>query len=191
MGKKVFLFKLKSEDRDCVAYVDIDDIKNNRRDIVGSIIIQGACYVTGLKNIEYEDISYCQLTKRQFESLKKYNEKDFNNVLTVLLSEENDNLFQIVIEEEKEFMGREYNLTEEEIEEVLDNYYGEFKDRGIISRIYNYKEDIFEELIEEGAMECDKQLLPYINIEEFVDSVILNDEIYYELYNGLIVCYNY
>lgn len=48
VSKYIFLYKDNSEDRDCCAYISIEDLKKSYRAIDGNFNIHGACYSMSL-----------------------------------------------------------------------------------------------------------------------------------------------
>ena len=113
-------------------------------------------------------------------------EKFENTIGKKLLSDENKKLFEKVVADEKEYVKNEYDLTDEEVDDIFDNYGLEYQDRAIIGTIFDDKFDMIEE--EKFSLGYDKQ--PYFDDESFGDD-LLNSGSYYELDNGRIVYYCY
>ena len=123
---------------------------------------------------------------------EKYNkgieliEKFENTIGKRLLSDENKKLFEKVVADEKEYVKNEYDLTDEEVEEIFDNYGLEYQDRAIVGTIFSDKYDMIEE--EKFSFGYDKQ--PYFDDESFGND-LLESESYLELESGRIVYYCY
>lgn len=212
--EKIFLAKeLNDDDRDIVKYLEFNGFECGH--YFGGLHIVGACFSGFEKEFrekvetDYENIETI-LTKEELEQMfelndelkelgygiekdsDKYNkgmeiiEKFENTIGKKLLSDENKKLFEKVVADEKEYVKNEYNLTDEEVDEVFDNYGLEYQDRAIICTIFSDFDDmVYEEKISLGY---DKQ--PYFDDESFGRD-LLDSGYYYELGNGRIVYYSY
>ena len=109
-----------------------------------------------------------------------------NTIGKKLLSDENKKLFEKVVADEKEYVKNEYDLTDEEVEEIFENYNLEYQDRAIEGTIFSDKYDMIEE--EKFSFGYDKQ--PYFDDESFGND-LLESESYLELESGKIVYYCY
>jgi len=210
--EKIFLAKIKNDnDRDVVNYLEFNGFECNH--YFGGLHICGACFggfETELRKIvenNFEDLETI-LTKEEFMKLfelndrikalgygiergsDKYNEgieiiNEYENTIEKkLLSEENKQLFAKVVEEEKEYVMNEYNLSREEVEEAFDNYNGAYKDRAIISTVFKD----FDDMVEEEKWSCGYDKQPYFDNEAFGND-LLESGYYYELPSGRIVAY--
>ena len=207
MNKYVFLYKERdTEDRDCVKYIESMP--------TGAIGIHGACFSSCLKENEFDyDNVTTLLTRKDFDDIFLYNKEMseirfitihegdekyqkkldllelIKPVLDKLNSEGNKLLLEKVIEEEKEYIQDRYSMSEDDIEEIFENYDGEYRDRAIISYVY---EDI-EECGYEYAHCCmciDKQVERYFDYEKLgVD--LLDGGYYIELTDGRVVSMSY
>lgn len=142
MRKYTFLFKENGTyDRDCVRYVKLENLKNNNICCDGKFNVEGSCYSMSLKEeVEYENITTI-LTKEEYKTLCNPSGKDLTKIIKKLESEENQNLFNEVVEEEKEYLMDEYGLDEEDIEYIFNEYYLDYKDRSIVGCVYD---DIYD-----------------------------------------------
>ena len=106
MREYTFLYKENTDDRDCCAYIRLDDLKKRRLCIDGKFNIHGACYSSSLggsyHNANYEDIKTI-LTKEEYDLLCSPDGTDLAGIIEKLESKENQALFEEVIEEEKEY----------------------------------------------------------------------------------------
>ena len=194
MSKYVFLYKDNSEDRDCVAYVEINQLKKAHTCIDGRFNIHGACYSKSLKEeFNYSDIKTV-LTEQEYKALCNYNENKINltSIIEKLESEENQKLFNEIIEEEKEYLMDEYSLEESDIEQIFNNYYLDYRDRGCIGYIYSDSEDLgYEEAYSLGYINDNDSIASrYFDYEQFGKD-LLNDENYLELSDGRVVSLMY
>lgn len=214
--EKLFLAKIKnSDDRDCVFYVELRGFECNH--YFGGLSLGGACF-SGYEK-EFRDIvdnSFDTLetiyTQKELQELFRLNdelkslgygiEKDSDKynegiellnkidcMLDKLKSGDNEELFQNVIEEEKEYCMQEYNLSREEIDDIFDNTKDDYHDRSIICAVYEDKEDLFRDCAFNGLIDISEDLIDYIDVESYVNDNILCSDCYYELDDGRIVYY--
>jgi len=207
MNKYVFLYKERdTEDRECVKYIESMP--------TGAIGIHGACFSSCLieNDFDYDNVTTL-LTRKDFDDIFLYNKEMseirfitihegdekyqkkldllelIKPVLDKLNSEGNKLLLEKVIEEEKEYIQDRYSMSKDDIEEIFENYDGEYRDRAIISYVY---EDI-EECGYEYAHCCmciDKQVERYFDYEKLgVD--LLDGGYYIELTDGRVVSMSY
>ena len=212
--EKIFLAKEKnSDDRDIVKYIEFNGFECGH--YFGGLHIVGACFCGFEKELRdivennFDDLETI-LTKEEFKQMfaindelkalgygiekdsEKYNkgmeliEKFENTIGKRLLSDENKKLFEKVVADEKEYVKNEYDLTDEEVEEIFENYNLEYQDRAIVGTIFSDKYDMIEE--EKISFGYDKQ--PYFDDESFGND-LLESESYLELESGRIVYYCY
>lgn len=190
----VFLFKENgTDDRDCVRYVNLEDLKENHTCINGKFTVHGACYSMSLKEegADYENITTI-LTKEEYKMLCNPDGQDLTEIIEKLESEENENLFNKIIEEEKEYLMDKYNLDENDIETIFDNYYLDYRDRAIVGYVYDDTWELgYEEAYSLGyVMDEDKVVADYFDFEEFGEDLV-NGGDYCKLADGRCVslCY--
>lgn len=194
MREYTFLFKENgTDDRDCVRYVDLEDLKKNHVCIDGRFNVHGACYSMSLKeeDANYDNITTI-LTEEEYKMLCNPMGKDFTSIIAKLESEENENLFNEVIEEEKEFLMDEYGFDEEDIEQIFDEYYLDYRDRGIVGCIFDSAYDLgYEEADALGYVDNRNSIVErYFDFEKFGED-LLEEEQYIQLNDGRCVCLNY
>lgn len=214
MRNRLFLAKVKnSDDRDIVKYIEFTGFECNH--YFGGLHIEGACFggfekeFRNLVENNFEELETI-LTKDEFIKLFKLNDelkalgygiekdsdkynkgleiiKEYENTIEKKLkSNENKELFEKVIEDEKEYVKNEYNLSDLEVDDIFENYGLEYQDRAIISHIFRDFDDmVYEEKFNFGY---DEQ--PYFDDESFGYD-LLESENYYKLDSGKIVSYNY
>ena len=214
MRNRLFLAKVKnSDDRDIVKYIEFTGFECNH--YFGGLHIEGACFggfekeFRNLVENNFEELETI-LTKDEFIKLFKLNDelkalgygiekdsdkynkgleiiKEYENTIEKKLkSNENKELFEKVIADEKEYVKNKYNLSDLEVNDVFKNYHLEYQDRAIIGYIFKDFDDmVYEEKFNFGY---DKQ--PYFDDESFGYD-LLNSENYYKLDGGKIVSYNY
>ena len=195
MKKYTFLFKDNSEDRDCCAYIRIEDLKTAHRAIDGNFIIHGACYSKSLKDVNFEDVKTI-LSEPEFNTLCNYNGEDLTEIINKLLSEENNTLFEEVQEEEAEFLRDEYALYEEELEAIFDKYYLDYRDRAVVGCVFKDAYDLgYEEAYSLGIIDNHMEKSGfdygrYFDFEKFGED-LTEEESYCELPDGRIayLCY--
>ena len=213
MSQYIFLYKEKTEDRDCCAYIEAKPMRWECNHYFGSVILHGACY-SGHNFAPYEDIKTI-LTEDEYNQLVKFNEEinalgygivkgdeRYNKgvelcnaiqfVYDKLLSAENEELFNEVIEEEKEYLMDEYNLDEDDIETIFDNYGLDYRDRAVVGCVYDDTYDLgYETAWSLGYVNNNDYITErYFDFEKFGED-LLEEEQYVQLANGRCVylCY--
>lgn len=194
MRNYTFLFKEnETNDRDCVRYVDLEDLRNNHLCIDGKFNVHGACYSRSLKeeDADYENITTI-LTEEEYKMLCNPNGKDFTSIIEKLESEENEELFEQVIEEEKEYLMDEYGFDEEDVEQIFDEYYLDYRDRGIVGYVFDDAYDLgYEEAYSLGYVDNRNSIVErYFDFEKFGED-LLEEERYIQLNDGRCVYLNY
>lgn len=213
MKKYVFLYKENSENRDCCAYIEASPMRWECNHYFGCVILHGACYskhsfapYENIKTILTKD-EYSQLIKfsKEIEALgygivkddERYNRgmelcKTIQPVYDKLLSAENAELFEQIIEEEKEYLMNEYGFDEEDIEYIFGNYYLDYRDRGIVSCVFDDVYDLgYEEAYSFGYVDDKNSIAErYFDFEKFGED-LLEEEQYLELNDGRIAYLNY
>ena len=211
--KKVFLYKDNSGDRDCCAYIDAQPSRFECNHYFGGVTLHGACY-SGHKFAEYEDIRTV-LTQDEYAQLVQFS-KDINDlgygitrgderynrgielceaiqpIYDKLLSEEGEEFFAQIWEEEKEQLMWEYNLDEDDIETIAGNYGLDYRDRSIVGSIFKDYYDLgYEEAWSLGYVNNNDSIASrYFDFEAFGED-LANDENYCELSDGRIVSLSY
>lgn len=194
MSRYTFLFKENgTNDRDCVRYVELKDLKENHICCDGKFNVHGACFSMSLKenDVNYEDITTI-LTEEEFKTLCNPKGKDLTIIIEKLESKENAELFEQIIEEEKEYLMDEYNLDEDDIETIFDNYGLGYRDRAVVGYVYD---DTYN-LGYETAWSCgyvsnnDSIMDRYFDFEKFGEDLV-NDDDYCQLADGRCVSLMY
>ena len=195
MREYTFLFKENgTNDRDCVRYIDLEDLKKNEVCIDGRFNVHGACYSMSLReeDADYENITTI-LTEEEYKMLCNPKGKDFTSIIAKLKSEENEELFERVIEEEKEYLMDEYNLDEDDIDIIFDNYGLDYRDRAIVCAVYDDTYDLgYETAWSLGYVNNDDSIMSrYFDFEKFGEDLVNDDEYYCQLADGRCVylCY--
>lgn len=214
MKNRLFLAKVKNcDDRDAVKYIEFAGFECDH--YFGGLHIEGACFCGFEKDFRdlvennFEELETI-LTKDDFIKLFELNDKikalgfgisrdserykqgleiikEYENTIEKKLqSNENKELFQKVIKDEKEYVKNKYNLGDSEVDDIFENYGLEYQDRAIIGNIFrNFDDMVYEEKFNFGY---DDQ--PYFDDESFGRD-LLDSENYYKLDSGKIVSYNY
>lgn len=213
MYDKLFLYRDKeANDRDCCAYIEDKNFENRFEcgHYFASIGICGGCYFgadvkdydevdTVLTESEYNELIQCDKDFHELgygieQGSERYNEgmaicERLEPILEKLRSDEAKAFFADIIESEKEYVMDEYSLTEEDVESVFNEFYGEFQDRSIVLAVY----DDFEELGQYYAdeVECiSDRLSNYFDYEAYGRDIFNSDERFIELSDGRIVEYS-
>lgn len=207
----LFLYRLKnSEDRDACAYIDETPSTFDCGHYFSGVGIHGACYSSGTF-ASYEDIDTI-LTKQEYQRLLKFNEdikelgygiskgderynkgieliKDIQVIYDKLESTEAEQFKQNIMDDEKEIIMDMWNLSKDDIEEILNGYSSDYKDRSIIGYVYDDVEELAENEIEQY---CDIPdfLENYIDYSKFGEDLLQDEEMYKELEDGRVVYYS-
>lgn len=195
MNNYVFLYRTKAaDDRDCCAYIDIDDLKAAHTGIDGKFNVHGACYSSSLGGM-YSDYAYNEvdtiLTEEQYNRLVNPMENDsLDDIIAALTSEEAENYFEQIIESEREYIAEEYNLSDEEIDTVFNEYYLPYRDRGIIGYVWKNYEEVGREYMD-ACYNVPDFLENYVDYKSFGEDLVNEAGRYIELESGWIVEVNY
>lgn len=210
-----FLLKINENDRDCVKYIDTEEIGAFEcgHYFVG-LRINGACfsgYLEEIKEQNFKNITTI-LTEEELKRLFEFDEKihelgygivqgdkryqkglkykaEIQDIIDKLNGKDNEKLFEKVQEEEKEVLKKEYDLTDEDIDYIFDNYSLEYRDRGIICCIWrDIDECAYDEAESMGYVNRGNDR--YFDYEAFGED-LLNSEDYLELEDGRIVELSY
>lgn len=207
----LFLYRLKNDSsRDACAYVNESPSTFECGHYFSGVGIQGACYCGG-EFASYEDIETI-LTKQEYQKLLKFNEdikelgygiskgderynkgieliKDIQVIYDKLASIKAEQFEKTIMDDEKEIMMDMWNLLEDDIEEILNDYSLDYKDRSIIGYVYDDVEELAENEIEQYCNIPDF-LENYIDYSKFGEDLLQDCEMYKELDDGRVVYYN-
>lgn len=214
MSEKIFFGKQKNDDRDCCVYIERPEFECGHYYSLPRPT--GACYSSNWnEDGEYEyDYLDTVLTEEEYnkfiqlideldkisDGLDKDEEKkkladakaeELNKFIDdYLLSEKTMKFAEKIKQGEIEFMKEEYDLDDEDIENIYDYYGGEYFDRAIIGRIYNDYYEVAEEYIECGCGDISSFVENYIDYDRMGEDLV-SDGDYVELSDGRIVelCY--
>lgn len=194
-----FLLKTNENDRDCVKYIEFEED--------GTFHICGACFYNMQKKDQdeilanYEEITTA-LTKEGLQRLFEIDQKFYTNrteedsvfidyVKKAVYSDLNEKLWAKVQEEEKDYLYEEYNLDYNDIEDIFDNYYLPYRDRGIICTVYGDADELGQYIIDEGLMgNVSDRLTWYIDTEKLGEDTASDSDNYLTLDDGRIVEFN-
>lgn len=193
MREYTFLFKENdTDDRDCVKYVELDSIKKKHLCIDSRFNVHGACFSMSLKSdVDYEDITTI-LTKEEYETLCNPVGADLSAIISKLESEENEELFEKIKFEEREWLMDEYGFDEDDIDKIFDNYGLDYRDRGVVGCVYKDTYDLgYEEAWSLGYVNNrDSIASRYFDFEAFGED-LADDECHVLLDDGRVVSLNY
>lgn len=213
MSKYIFLYKDNTEDRDCCAYIEARAERFECGHYFSGVGLHGACY-SGGDFANYEDIKTV-LTENEYKQLIQFNKdikelgygitkgderyhkgielcKAIQPIYDKLLSVENEEFFNEIIEEEKEYLMDKYGFDEDDIEQIFDNYYLDYRDRGIVGSVFNDAYDLgYETAWSLGYVNNDDLIVNrYFDFEKFGED-LLDEEAYIQLSDGRCVFLNY
>ncbi len=212
----LFLYRLKdSNDRDCCAYIYANPGRFECNHYFGRVTIFGSCYHGG-DFATYDKIETV-LTREEYQTLIDFSDAlgklgyginkgderyqhginlcaDVQYVYDKLKSDEAKEFFENIWESEKEFLMNEYSLDEDDIEDILDNYCRDYRDRSIISCVFkNVYECGYEEANNFGYVNINDNIRNimerYFDFEKFGED-LCEDENYHQLDDGRVVYLN-
>ena len=193
-----FLYKDNTDDSCCVAYIDLKNLKENHLCCDGHFNKHGACYSMSLMDdgkygTPYEDIETTILTEDEYHRLCNPEGQDLAEIINKLESEENQKLFQEFIEEEIYWMEYEYRFDKYDIEDIFNEYYLDYRDRGIIGRVFKDTYECgYEEAWLVGYIDNKNDLISrYFDFEQFGEDLVRDGSYYCQLRDGRIVYLNY
>lgn len=115
--------------------------------------------------------------------------KDIQVIYDKLASIKAEQFEKTIMDDEKEIMMDMWNLLEDDIEEILNDYSLDYKDRSIIGYVYDDVEDLAENEIEQ-CFDVPDFLTNYIDYSKFGEDLLQDEEMYKELEDGRVVYYN-
>ena len=215
MSEHLFLYRIKdSDDRDCCAYIDAAGPKFECNHYFGSITLRGSCY-SGREFPEYEKIETF-LTKNEYEEILIFNIfikslgygitkgdskykagikliDSIKHIYDKLKSDEAFAFFEDIQNSEMEYLKEEYNLSDRNIEEIFNEYTEDFRDRSIVSWVYDSIEKAgYNEAWELGYIKNDNSISSkYFNYKKFGEDLVEDNEYFLELWDERVVRLNY
>ena len=187
MSKYIILYRIKDEYDGC-RYIELNSNGTIHIDCNGKPIVSNARCWTRI-NEDFEDVE-TWITKDVFDKMKNGDREIYSDVMNMIANEEHKEFETYVRESEIEKMCEEYALDEEDVEEVLYNYYNnDYFDISVISYVWNDAYDVAENYID-GCCNIESFLTSYIDYDGLGEAII-EDGYYYELYDGRVVEYNY
>lgn len=209
-----FLLKVNEDDENCVKYFEESTGRFECGHYFAGLRIAGGRFMSSGKEIQEEKFENMTtiLTKEELKRLFEFDEKvkklgyginegderykkglqyrtEIQDIIDKLNGEDNKKLFEKVQDEEREVLKNMYDLTDEDIDYIFNNYTLEYRDRSIIAFIW---EDIDEcandEAISLGYVNGYNDR--YFDYETFKED-LLDDTRFLELSDGRIVMLNY
>lgn len=212
MSKLIFLYRTKAaDDRDCCAY--IKPIRFECGHYFSCVGVYGACYSKSdfepYENIDTflteEEYNKLLSIKKSIEELgygitkgdERYEKgieicKEYQTIIDKLESKEGQDFYSEIVADEMNYMMSVYNLDEDDINDIYNNYTLDYMDRAMIGCVYDDVEELAYEEID--CYINTKELnfiMNYFDYESFGRDLVNNDERYYELSDGRIITLNY
>lgn len=220
MSEKIFVGRKKEHDRDACFYVE--KAKFECGHYFSKPHPEGACYSCGWEGFNHDSKEYdydnieTVLTKKEYAEFRKLIDEldsfgycldkdeekkkqaqvkadEINKFIDDKLRSKKAELFlNKIAKSEQEYIMKEYDIDEDEFDDILNNYNLDYFDRGIISQVYDDSVSVAERYIDEGVYgNVDDKLTYYIDYDKLGYDIIANDECFYELNDGRVVEYNY
>ena len=214
MSKYLFLGRLKDQsDRDCCLYIENKNPRWQCDHYFEGITLHGSCFChSGFP--DYDDLETV-LSREEYKELIVYNgeigklghgikkaserykngcalSKEIQHIFDKLNSDEAKKFQGRIIEEEKKYLVDKYDISEEDVEEIFENYYLDYRDRSIIGCIYSNTSELgYDEAFNLGYIKPGDVILErYFDYEKFGED-LLKKEQYMELSNGRVLYLNY
>lgn len=204
--KYYFLGRTKDAvDRDCNIYIEKPGFQCNH--YFSSIGEVGPCYCRGLQH-SYDEID-TPLTEEDYNRLLDYNEKigkagysvkpdspEYEDGLKLIASLDDifaklaaDNAVkERIFAEEKVILEDEYNLTEDDVDELFSYIPYDFRDRSVILGTYDSAVEVADQEIEDyGVFDNFRYLEQFFDYEAFGEDLVSDSDRYFELESGTIV----
>ena len=210
----VFFFRNDAEGGDrWINYLSVDERDSG---IGHGIYITGSCFSgRGLNDVKSKDITTF-LKKSEFKALQNFDAEmsklgysssikenpekmakatelynEIAPIIEKLKSEENQKFFDNkILPEEIEAMKDEFSFSDDEVQEVFNNYYQGYRDRSIVGSVFDNVEDLGREEADSLGVLSDDRYDIYFDYEQFGKD-LLNDDEYFELKDGRVVMLMY
>lgn len=195
MRNYVFVFKEKENEE--IMYIDFSDWVSR----ASLHFCNNNCYNNIItENYNLDNVTSV-LTKEELILLNEYinggdyfghNDKiDINLIKPIvekLLSSENEELHEQIIEEEKEFIKEEHQLTDKDAQGLFDYLYdfGDRLDRYSIVRVFDDAYELGEDYVDNTCRFDNDFIKEFIDYEELGEQII-NDGYFYELSDGRVM----
>ena len=183
MSKNVILYRIKNGE---CRYIEIsNDIIH--LDYEGKPIVHNPCCSTRIRE-DFDEVE-TWLTEDVFNRMKNTDGTDtFSDVVDMIKNEEHKSFEDYIKETELEKIMAEYDIDDEEAENVIYNYYdNDYYDSTIISYVWDNYNDIADNYLDE-CYNIDSWVYNYIDLDG-MGTDIAGDRGMYELYDGRIVEY--
>ena len=110
-----------------------------------------------------------------------------------LKSDEAIAFFEKIQKSEMKYLKTEYDLSDRDIEEILNEYTEDFRDRSIVSYVYDDSEEAGrEEAWQLGYVKDDDPISSkYFDYKKFGEDLVNYDNYFMELWNGRVVNLSY
>lgn len=181
----IFAYKVKNDDRDRVVYLD-----DNGR------LCGANFYGVGYQDKQDYDNVETILTKRQYERV--INEDVDEKIFAKLQSKEAQKFFAKIVEQEKAEAASEYNLSDDEVDDIFEYYANHndesYQDKSIIGTVYEDAEELGDNeawslgLTSSNSNDWKEQLYAkYFDYKAYGEDLCDEDPRYYKLNDGRVV----
>ena len=197
---KKFLLKINRGDKDpIVVYVDPATLRK------GHFHLSGCPTPYNVYRILYEEVKYSDLTtlltEEEFESIRCDEDISFHaiienaeskgiNIPAILHkveSEENEKLFERVIQEEKYYLINKEGMREDDVNYLFDCL-GDYRDNSALTGLFKNEKELGEYYVDD-YYNVDSFLENYIDYEAIGRNLLEDDSRYLKLPSGLIAEY--
>lgn len=192
MAKYVFVGRKKDrQDRDACFYLR----EKEEKTYDGHIIFSGPCFSGWWEDIkEVAESGEFESYLTQEELLDLINGNNYDYYIEKLQSLEAKEFQDEIIEDEKDWLMDEYYLSQEDVDHIFEEYTLDYRDRGIVSCVYDNLEDLgYEEAHNYGIIPNGDphNVEKYFDFEAFGEDLVYESDCYIELPSGKCVYLNY
>lgn len=183
---KKFLLKINKEDKPpIVVYVDPATLRKGhfRVNVPSSYNIYSLLYKGEVKYSELTTL----LTEEEFKAICCDENINIYAILHKVESEENEKLFEQVIQEEKDYLINKEGMREDDVNYLFDCL-GDYRDSSALVELFENEEDLGKYYVNVNY-DIDSFLENYIDYKAVGRSLIEDDSRYLELPSGLIAEY--
>lgn len=191
MSQYVFLYKDTSEGY--VAYIDLDDLRRHHICCDGRYNIHNSNFTQSFKDdaiANYNNLVTI-LSEEELNDLCYDNEEAMPGIITKLDSKSNTTLFLGVTMEEREVLKASWDLNDDDVDRIFDEYPLDYKDRDIVGNIYVSPYALGDEYASQ-TLYIDKEmswLRDYIDFNGIGED-LCQEEMFIKLSDGRCIIYN-
>lgn len=184
---KKFLLKINRENQDpIVVYVDPATLRKGHFHLS---LCPPPCNVYGMLydgEVKYSELTTL-LTEEEFKAICCDDNINIPAILNKVESEENEKLFEQVIQEEKDYLINKEGMREDDVNYLFDCL-GDYRDSSVLYGLFKNERDLGKYYVDDNY-DVDSFLENYIDYEAIGRNLLEDDSRYLKLPSGLIAEY--